>query len=94
MTYFAVLVIRPDQPVSVLTTRPTQRMAEYVCRSMVNAYRGQYLVKSLPAGASYCSLCGSTGLGDGSDCRQPVNAGSDDWYCALGHQGLAVECKA
>lgn len=94
MTYFAVLVIRPDLPVSVLTTRPTQRMADYVCRSLGGAYSGQYRCKSLQSGTPFCSLCGSTGVGDGSEFRQPANAGTDDWYCLLGQQGLATEVVA
>lgn len=87
---FVILAIRPQHPVTRVTSRPTERMAFHVAHNFQSAFVGQCQTKVLPQGAAYCSECGKSSDWDlPVSCKRPIGA-RDDWACEMGLSGVAV----
>lgn len=86
---FTIIAIRPQHPVTVITKRPTERMAGFIASLFTEESNGKIQTKVVPTGALICSECGKCNNWDSStECKRPIGQ-ADEWACQFALDGYA-----
>lgn len=94
MTAFAILAIRPQHPVMVITRRPTDRMANFIATRFAEESNGTIRTKVVPSGTVICNQCGKCDNWDSpAECKRPIGP-AEEWACKLGLDGYSRGIKA